>query len=58
MTQELMEWFEAVGNLEDQIMGVGTGSVPQLEPWQQRMPNGAYLFDCSGELSSVMKDCF
>jgi hypothetical protein len=23
MTQELKEWFEAVGNLEDQIMGVG-----------------------------------
>jgi hypothetical protein len=58
MTQELMEWFEAVGKLEDQIMGVETGPVPQLEPWQQRMPNGAYLFDYGGELSSVMKDCF
>ncbi|KAJ5524018.1 hypothetical protein N7494_010668 [Penicillium frequentans] len=57
MTQELMEWFEAVGNLEDQIMGVGTGPIPEEGPWQQ-MPNGAFMFDYGGELSSVMKDCF
>lgn len=46
MTQELMEWFEAVGTLEDQIMGVGTG------------PIGGFMFEYGGELSSVMKDCF
>ncbi|KAJ5088948.1 hypothetical protein N7532_007632 [Penicillium argentinense] len=57
MTQELMEWFEAVGNLEDQIMGVGTGPVPEDGPWQQ-MPNGGFMFDYGAELSSVMKDCF
>lgn len=57
MTQELMEWFEAVGNLEDQIMGVGTGSMPEEGPWQQ-MPNGSFMFDYGGELSTVMKDCF
>ncbi|KAJ5649164.1 uncharacterized protein N7484_002887 [Penicillium longicatenatum] len=57
MTQELMEWFEAVGNLEDQIMGVGAGPIPEEGPWQQ-MPNGAFMFDYGGELSSVMKDCF
>lgn len=59
MTQELMEWFEAVGNLEDQIIGVGTdtGPAPEEIPWQQ-MPNGGFMFDYGGELSSVMKDCF
>ncbi|KAJ5765103.1 hypothetical protein N7520_004662 [Penicillium odoratum] len=57
MTQELMQWFEAVGNIEDQIMGMGTGAVPEEGPWQQ-MPNGAYMFDYGGELSSVMRDCF
>lgn len=57
MTQELMEWFEAVGNLEDQIMGVGTGPVSEESHWQQ-MPNGSFMFDYGGELSSVMKDCF
>ncbi|KAJ5948073.1 hypothetical protein N7466_001088 [Penicillium verhagenii] len=57
MTQELMEWFEAVGNVEDQIMGVGTGPIPEEGPWQQ-MPNGAFMFDYGGELSSVMRDCF
>lgn len=57
MTQELMEWFEAVGNLENQIMGVGTGPMPDESMWQQ-MPDGAYMFDYGGELSSVMRDCF
>jgi hypothetical protein len=59
MTQELMEWFEAVGDLEDQIMGVGSGmgSVPDEIPWHQ-MPNGGFMFDYGAELSSVMKDCF
>ncbi|KAJ5382045.1 uncharacterized protein N7496_004473 [Penicillium cataractarum] len=57
MTHELMEWFEAVGNLEDQIMGVGPGPMPDDAPWQQ-MPNGAFMFDYGEELSSVMKDCF
>ena len=47
MTRELMEWFEAVGNLETQIMGMA----PQgLEEWQR--------YDYGEELSSVMKDCF
>ncbi|KAJ0418270.1 hypothetical protein BJY00DRAFT_325113 [Aspergillus carlsbadensis] len=44
MTQELKEWFEAVGNLEDQIMGVGS-----LDAYQ-----GGYMFDYSNELSSMM----
>lgn len=57
MTQELMEWFEAVGNLEDQIMGVGTIPVPDETHWQQ-MPNGEFMFNYGGELSSVMRDCF
>lgn len=57
MTQELMEWFEAVGTLEDQIMGMGTGPVPDGGPYQQ-MPNGGFMFDHGEELSSVMKDFF
>lgn len=57
MTHELMEWFEAVGNIEDQIMGVGPGPVLGDAPWQQ-LPNGDFMFDYGGELSSVMKDCF
>lgn len=59
MTRELMEWFEAVGNIEDQIMSVGTGVQTYGEPWQYgaRMGNG-YTFDFGGELSSLMKDCF
>ncbi|RDW92893.1 putative C6 transcription factor [Aspergillus mulundensis] len=48
MTQELKEWFEAVGNLEDQIMGVGS-----LDAFQE-----GYMLDYSNELSSMMKDCF
>ncbi|KAL2849793.1 hypothetical protein BJX68DRAFT_276005 [Aspergillus pseudodeflectus] len=44
MTQELREWFEAVGNLEDQIMGVGS-----LDAYQ-----GGYMLDYSNELSSMM----
>lgn len=58
MTRELMEWFEAVGNLEDQIMGVGTQGFDE-QAWQAgaRGPHG-YMFDYGGELSSVMKDCF
>ena len=57
MTKELMEWFEAVGNLEDQIMGVGTGPVPDEGHWHQ-ISNGAFMFDYGGELSSMMRDCF
>lgn len=56
MTHELMEWFEAVGSIEDQ-MGVGPGPMLADAPWQQ-MPNGGFMFDYGGELSSVMKDCF
>ncbi|KAL4952742.1 hypothetical protein BDW69DRAFT_17254 [Aspergillus filifer] len=48
MTQELKEWFDAVGNLEDQIMGV-----PSLDTFQE-----GYMFDYNTELSSMMKDCF
>ncbi|THC94753.1 hypothetical protein EYZ11_005792 [Aspergillus tanneri] len=47
MTRELMEWFEAVGNLEDQIMGIGMA-------WPSRMGG----VDYGGELSSLMKECF
>ncbi|KAJ5775014.1 uncharacterized protein N7511_000025 [Penicillium nucicola] len=57
MTQELMEWFEAVGNLEDQIMGMGTGPAPNGGPYQPT-PNGGFVFDYGEELSSVMKECF
>ncbi|KAJ5795353.1 transcriptional regulator family: Fungal Specific TF [Penicillium paradoxum] len=57
MTQELMEWFEAVGNLEDQIMGVGTGPVADGGPYQQ-LPNGYFTFDYGEQLSSVMRDFF
>ncbi|KAL4929785.1 putative C6 transcription factor [Aspergillus undulatus] len=52
MTQELKEWFEAVGSLEDQIMGV---RVPSLGTFHDQ---GGYMFDYSSELSSMMKDCF
>ncbi|KAL2828019.1 hypothetical protein BDW59DRAFT_53593 [Aspergillus cavernicola] len=48
MTQELKEWFEAVGNLEDQIMGVGP-----LDGFQE-----GHMLDYHSELSSMMKDCF
>ena len=59
MTRELMEWFEAVGNLEDQIMGVGPQGMPDLG-WQNggRMGGNGYMVDYGGELSSLMKDCF
>ncbi|KAH8430840.1 fungal specific transcription factor domain-containing protein [Aspergillus melleus] len=59
MTRELMEWFEAVGNLEDQIMGVGPQGLSDLG-WQQggRGGGNAYMVDYGGELSSLMKDCF
>ncbi|KAB8233191.1 putative C6 transcription factor [Aspergillus alliaceus] len=59
MTRELMEWFEAVGNIEEQIMSVGNGAQTFDEPWQYgaRMGNG-YMFDYGSELSSVMRDCF
>ncbi|KAL4892041.1 hypothetical protein BDV59DRAFT_208731 [Aspergillus ambiguus] len=58
MTQELMEWFEAVGNLEDQIMGIGSSQGFE-DQWQlgTRGANG-YVFDYGGELSTVMRDCF
>lgn len=60
MTQELMEWFEAVGNLENQIMGMGSQAFedPGLPPVGSRMPNGGYMFDYGVELSSVLRDCF
>ncbi|RMJ27217.1 Transcription factor [Aspergillus sp. HF37] len=60
MTQELMEWFEAVGNLENQIMGMGGEpfEVPGLGPFGSRTADGGYMFDYGGELSSMMKDCF
>ena len=60
MTQELMEWFEAVGNLENQIMGMGSHAFedPGLPPVGSRMPNGGYMFDYGVELSSVLRDCF
>ncbi|KAL4984421.1 hypothetical protein BDW68DRAFT_193674 [Aspergillus falconensis] len=48
MTQELKEWFEAVGNLEDQIMGVGL-----LDAFQ-----GGYILDYSNGLSSMINHCF
>ncbi|OJJ06164.1 hypothetical protein ASPVEDRAFT_139924 [Aspergillus versicolor CBS 583.65] len=48
MTQELKEWFEAVGNMEDQILGVGS-----LDAF-----NEGYMLDNNSELSSMMKDCF
>lgn len=57
MTRELMEWFEAVGNLEDQIMGMGTGPMADGGAHQQ-MPDGGVVFDYGEELSSVMKDFF
>ncbi|KAJ5165709.1 transcriptional regulator family: Fungal Specific TF [Penicillium coprophilum] len=57
MTKELMAWFEAVGNLEDQIMGMGTGPVPDRGHYQQ-MSDGGVVFDYGEELSSVMKDFF
>ncbi|KAJ5223253.1 hypothetical protein N7468_007795 [Penicillium chermesinum] len=57
MTHELMEWFEAFGNIDDQGVGLGSGAVPEDMPWQQ-MPNGSLVFDYGGELSTLMKDCF
>ncbi|KAE8354597.1 putative C6 transcription factor [Aspergillus coremiiformis] len=53
MTQELMEWFEAVGNIEDQIMSAGTGA----QAFEDPLGNGC-LFDFGGELSSLMRDFF
>ncbi|RAL11197.1 putative C6 transcription factor [Aspergillus homomorphus CBS 101889] len=56
MTRELMEWFEAVGSLETQIMGMGALPPQQeLDGWGR---GGQYIVDYGGELSSVMKDCF
>ncbi|PKX96448.1 putative C6 transcription factor [Aspergillus novofumigatus IBT 16806] len=53
MTQELMEWFEAVGTLENQIMGV----TQVFDDGSGRMANG-YMYDYGGDLSSVMRDLF
>ncbi|GFG21235.1 uncharacterized transcriptional regulatory protein C530.05 [Aspergillus udagawae] len=53
MTQELMEWFEAVGTLENQIMGV----TQVFDDGNGRMANG-YMYDYGGDLSSVMRDLF
>lgn len=53
MTQELMEWFEAVGNLENPILGAAQENMP----WQH-MPSGSFMFDYGGELSSLMENCF
>jgi hypothetical protein len=53
MTQELMEWFEAVGTLENQIMGV----TQVFDDGSGRMGNG-YMHDYGGDLSSVMRDLF
>lgn len=48
MTQELKEWFDAVGNMENQLIGMGS-----LDSFE-----GGYMVDYSSELSSMMKDCF
>ncbi|KAH3480520.1 hypothetical protein KXW89_007084 [Aspergillus fumigatus] len=53
MTQELMEWFEAVGTLETQIMGV----TQVFDDGSGRMANG-YMYDYGGDLSNVMRDLF
>ncbi|GIK00845.1 hypothetical protein Aspvir_004874 [Aspergillus viridinutans] len=55
MTQELMEWFEAVGTLENQIMGVT--QVFDDGDGNGRMANG-YMYDYGGDLSTVMRDLF
>lgn len=47
MTQELMEWFETVGNLD--LMGMETGTGTGMD-WGS--------LDYGGELSSLMRDCF
>lgn len=57
MTQELIEWFEAVGNLEDPVLDVSVGPTQEDTSWQP-MPNGSFMFDYGEQLSSVMKDCF
>ncbi|KAF7171213.1 hypothetical protein CNMCM5623_003615 [Aspergillus felis] len=53
MTQELMEWFEAVGTLENQIMGV----TQVFDDGNGRLVNG-YMYDYGGDLSTVMRDLF
>ena len=50
MTQELMEWFETVGNL-DTLMAIIPGTNTGVE-------DGLAMLDYGGELSSVMKNCF
>lgn len=55
MTQELMEWFETVGNLD--LMGMETGTGAGVVDTGLGNGNGN-LFDYGGELSSLMKDCF
>ncbi|KAI9370525.1 hypothetical protein BJX61DRAFT_87756 [Aspergillus egyptiacus] len=47
MTQELKEWFEAMGNLDDQIMGVGSLDATTLQ--------GGWPMDYNSELSNI---CF
>ncbi|BCR89933.1 putative C6 transcription factor [Aspergillus chevalieri] len=51
MTQELMEWFETVGNL-DTLMAMG------IPGTNTGVEDGLAMLDYGGELSSVMKDCF
>jgi hypothetical protein len=48
MTQELKEWFEAVGSLEEQIMGVGS-----VDAFQ-----GGYMLDYGTQLSGIINHCF
>ncbi|EAW14948.1 putative C6 transcription factor [Aspergillus clavatus NRRL 1] len=52
MTQELMQWFEAVGALETQIMGVG--AQVDVASGYVHIP----MLDYGGDLSSVMRDLF
>ena len=57
MTQELMEWFETVGNLD--LMGMETGtSTGVVDPGLGNGNGNGSIFDYGGELSSLMKDCF
>lgn len=51
MTQELMEWFETVGNL-DSLMAMG------IPGTNTGVDDGLAMLDYGGELSSVMRDCF
>ncbi|EPS35020.1 hypothetical protein PDE_09985 [Penicillium oxalicum 114-2] len=57
MTKELMEWFEAVGNLDESSAGLNPRFLPDQSSWQDPS-SGNFMFDYGEDLSTVLRDFF